>query len=477
MKWMILLLGLLSSCNFKPAYQRPCMEVPTTWRFDKENDQNDSANIRWWEQLGDPVLNELILTALQNNQDLQVASARVLQFYAQYRVVASALLPEIDLGASYLREELSNAISFAPLPPGTRVNNLYNLALTLSYEIDFWGQVRNATEAALAQYLGVFEARRTVILTLVSSLATAYVQLRQFDTQLKISQMTYESRLEALRIATLRYEVGLTSEMEMKQAESEAQSALVSVKMFEEIIPQQEDLISVLLGEPSEPIARGLLLDKLQPPISVPAGLPSDLLINRPDILQAELAIIAANAEIGVARAAFFPTISLTGLYGAESTSLRNLLKNRARMWNIGLSALEPLFTGWRITNQLREAEAIKVEAIHAYQQVVLTAFQEVNDALIAFQKNKEIVEVQKKQVAALEVYLKLAILRYNNGQNDYLTVIDAERFLFRAQLDLAQSEGNVFVALFDLYKALGGGWVIDADKCLTEGIRNTYGN
>lgn len=465
--FFLLILGL-AGCNFKPDYCRPCMEMPETWRFKHDEDPNDCVNIRWWEQFQDPVLDELIMTALKNNEDLQVATARVLQFYAQFRIVASQFFPEIDFDASYLRQELSNAIDYAPIPPAFRTNYLYNLALTLSYEIDVWGAIRNSSEAALAQYLSQIEARRTVVLTLVSSVASAYVLLRQFDSQLEISRLTYQARVEAWKIATLRYEVGLVSEMEVVQAVSEVDTALVSVKTFEELIPQQEDLISVLLGEPPRPIHRGKILEGFQKPPSVPAGLPSDLLQNRPDILQAELQLIAANAQIGVARAAFFPTISLTGLYGAESTALRNLFKNIARMWDYGLALLEPLFTGWRLTYQLREAEAVAMEAIHAYKQIILTAFQEVDDALIAYQINQEIVEVQKEQVAALEIYLKLAFLRYENGQNDYLTVLDAERTLFRAQLDLAQSEGNVFQALIGIYKALGGGWVIDADYCLT---------
>lgn len=467
MKWLCLVfLFFLTACNFKPQYQRPCMEMPTKWRFCANENQNDSANIRWWEQFEDPVLDELIQLALENNQDLKVATARVLQFFSEYRMVASQLYPQINLEASYLRQDLPEAISYSPIPPALRINNLYNYAFMLSYEIDFWGRIRNATEAALSVYFSEIASRRTVILTLISSLASAYVQLRQFDKQLEIAQMTFESRKEYWHLATLRYEGGLVSEMEVMQALAEMQTAEIIVKQYEEIIPQQEDLISVLIGEPSSAIARGRTIEELSHPQYVPAGLPSNLLENRPDIVSAELKLIAANAQIGVARAAFFPAISLTGLYGGESTSLKNLFTNTGKTWNFGVSALQPLFTGGFLTYQLKEAKAIALEAVHTYQQTILKAFQEVNDALIAHQKLQEIVVVQKNQVAALEEYLKLSFLRYDNGQNDYLTVLDAQTKLFESQLNLAQSEADVFLSLIALYKALGGGWVVDADYC-----------
>lgn len=466
----LLFLICFSSCNFKPEYSRPCMRMPEGWRFESDCPLDTCANIRWWEQFNDPVLEDLIEIALENNQDLLLASARVLEFYAKYRIVASQLYPEIDAEASYLRQGLPNTLNFSPIVPGTRYNSVYTLTLNLSYEIDVWGRIRNASEAALAEYLSHVEARRGVILTLVSTLASAYVQLLQFDSQLLISKETYEARKEYWELESLRFMGGLVSEMEAKQAESQMDEALAQVKRYEEIIPQQENLICVLLGFPSAPIPRGSILSRLEEPPCVPTGLPSDLLENRPDILEAELQMIAANAEIGVAKAAFFPAISLTGLYGVQSTSLKNLFTGDALTWNSGLGAIQPLFTGWRLTYQLREAEAVKMETIHAYQQTILKAFQEVNDALIGHQMSKEIVEVLKKQVAALEIYLKLSILRYNNGQNDYLTVIDAERFLFQAQLSLAQARANIFLTLIDLYRALGGGWVIEADQNLTCG-------
>ena len=329
----------------------------------------------------------------------------------------------------------------------------------------------NETEAAASIFVREIERRRAVILTLVSNLASAYVLLLQYDNQWEISKMTYKTRMESLKLSKLRFEVGLVSEIEVMQAESLAEEAEAEMKLYEELIPQQEDLICTLLGEYPKEVPRGLTLTKLYSPPCVPAGIPSDVLNNRPDILQAELDLIAANAEIGVARAAFFPSITLTGMYGAESTSLKNLFKNSAKTWNFGINLFQPIFTGWRLTYQLKEAEAIATEALHAYFQTILVAFKEVEDSLIGHTKSQEIVDIQTRRVAALEQYVKLAFLRYDNGQNDYLTVLDAERTLFRAQLDLVQAQGDVFLNLISIYKSLGGGWVIDADHCGTSPI------
>ncbi len=437
--------------------------MPQSWRFDPD-ESCDYANIAWWEQLEDPVLNELIALALKNNQDLKVATGRVLEFYAQYKIVSSKLYPEVDLNVSYLKEELTNGLNYAPIPPGTRFNNLYTAFFNFSYEIDFWGKLRNASDAAKSQYLSQIDARRNVVLTLISNVASSYVLLRQFDDQLAVSKKTWKTRLDYLELSTLRYEGGLVSEMEVKQAASEADSAQVEVERFEALIPQQEDLISVLIGEPSRAIERGALLTELKMAPCVPTGIPSSILENRPDILQAEQELIAANAEIGVAKAAFFPSISLTSAYGSQSTALKNFFSSSGKMWDYGLAALQPIYTGQRLTYQVKLAEAIKIQAYHSYYQTVLTAFQEVNDALIGHEKAKKIVVVRTSQVADLQDYLELSILRYDNGQNDYLTVLDAERMLFEAQLALCTSEGDVFLTLIGIYKALGKGWEVEED-------------
>ncbi len=467
-KNLIFLGALLSitSCNFKPQYNRPEMDVPENYRFAQEQEEK-YANVRWWEQFQDPVLTDLIQTAIQNNQDLQVATARVLEFYAKYQVVFSEFFPQISLTPTVDRIKASNDVDFQPPSPFIpRINTLYQIFLQVSYELDFWGRIRNATESAKANYLAQIDARNTTILTIVSSVAKAYIQLLQFDYQLEISKLTYQSRLESWRIAKLRFEAGLVSEMEVKQAESEAEGAEVQIKNFEAFIPEQENLISVLIGSVPGPIPRGPLLKQLELP-KVPVGLPSDLLQNRPDILQAEENMISANAQIGVARAAFFPKITLTGAQGQKSTDFDNFFKSSASAFDWGTGALQYLYTGGRLTGQLNEAEAIFLKTVHSYQQTVLTAFQEVSDALIAHQKAKEKLEVQTRQVAALEEYLRLAQLRYFNGQNDYLTVVDSEKNLFVVQLSSQATAADVFSTLIDLYKALGQGWDVEAPYCL----------
>jgi len=473
---------LLSACNLRTTYERPPVDISRNWRFEQQPFEA-YANVAWWEQFQDPILNDLISIALQNNQNLQVAIARVLQYYDQYRVVAGNLYPQISAEGSIDRLKLSEDVAYQPLTPAIpptpllpgfpgspatpRFNWLYQLYLKFSYEIDFWGKVRNQTAAAWADYQAQVDAERNVVVALVSNVASSYIRLKQLDNQLLISKLTLESRNNSWDIANKRFDAGLISQLDVKQAESDAEAAAVQVTNYERLIPQQEDLISVLLGRPSGPIPRGVLLSDMKLPPAIPAGLPSDLLENRPDILQAEQNMISANAQIGVARAAFFPAFNLTGFGGKKSTSTDNFFNQSASIWDYNLDALQPLFRGGALIYQLKEDEAILREAIHNYQQTILTALQEVNDALIGHQKAQEKLEIQTRQVAALQEYLKLASLRYFNGQNDYLTVLNAENTLFQAQLEEANTEADVFTTLVDLYKALGQGWQVGSGYCI----------
>ena len=442
------------------------MDVPESYRF-APKETEEYVNLAWWEQFEDQTLNELIETALHNNQNLQIATGRVLEFYAKYEVAFSQFFPQISAGFTNDRIKQSDGLEFAPLSPlAPRIYSLHQLFMNLSYEFDFWGKIRNLSEAARSDYLAQVDARNTTIVSLVSAVAKAYIQLLQFDYQLEISKLTYESRMESWKIARLRFEAGLISEMEVKQAESEAQEAAVQITNFEQFIPVQEDLISTLLGSPPIPIQRGKLLTTLKLPKHLPIGLPSTLLEKRPDIVQAERNMISANALIGVARANFLPVISLTGLQGKRSSNFDLLFKNEANYFDWGLGVSSPVFTGGKLTGKLSEAEAIYIQTVHSYKQTVLTAFQEVSDALITHQKTKEKLEVQIKQQAALEEYLRLAKLRYFNGQNDYLTVVDSEKNLFQVQLRTGLTGGDIFISLIDLYKALGQGWDVEADYC-----------
>jgi multidrug efflux system outer membrane protein len=484
----LLILLALCSCSVKPDYCRPVIDsMPEAWRFPIEN-ATEYANIDWWKQLDDPVLDDLIQTALANNQNLQVATARVLEFFARYRVAASELFPQIylDTGAERQKtvkppslsgtvptsiagipipsaitapiQSAVNSLTSALVPP--RINNIYHLFVNLlSYEVDFWGRIRSSIESAKYQYLAEMNARKNIIVTLVASLAQSYIQLKQYDAQLRISKKTYESRLISWDIARKRFDVGLISNMEVKQAESQAQDAEIQIKNFELFVATTEDLISVLIGAPPQAINRGVLLTQLKKPKAIPSGLPSDLISNRPDVIQAEDQLIAANAQIGVARAAFLPTFDLTGTIGQRSNDLHNLLNNPASLFDGAVDVLQPLYTGGRLDNQLLQAEALYKEALHTYKQTILTALQEVNDALISHEKAKEKAAIHAKEVLALEEYLRLSQLRYENGQNDYLTVVNSETSLFQVQLAEVINQAGVFLSLVDLYKALGQGW------------------
>ncbi len=483
----------LHSCSFAPRYQRPCMEMPEHWRVTSDETET-VVNARWWEQFEDPVLNELIEEALESNKDLRVATARIAQFQAQLGIISSQLYPQIYAQGSVTRQRTSQTLAgdqtfsnsssssgaeqgggaLAGLFPDLSqlfpiYSNDYRAVLTAAYEVDLWGKIRNATDASFAELLGQVDARRTVILTVITSVATSYILLRQYDLQLRVSIQTLNSREESYKLAQVRFKEGLTSELEVAQSAAERDQAAIQVIQFQTLIPQQENLLSVLIGHPPAIIKRGLAVYDWPLPPQVPGGLPADLLEQRPDILQAEEQIIAANFRIGEARALYFPDLTLTGYYGYESAELHELFTNPSRTWQWMANLLQPIFTGWRITSTVDLAEAVKEEGVYNYLQVVLTALQEVDDALIAHKNTKEAVAVEKMRVKDLQLYLHLASLQYQNGLVDYLNVLDAERRLFSAQLDLAKGQADVFITLVNIYKALGGGWVVDAENLMKE--------
>ena len=468
-----------------PRYKRPCIDMPEEWRMPVEQ-PCCPVDMRWWEQFQDPVLNELIQEALASNYDLQSAAARVLQFQAQLGVISSQLYPQLYAQGVASRQRTSQTMAGeitdtnckGQIPPCLFkdlgglfpvYSNNYQAMLTASYELDLWGKIRNATHASLSELLVARDAQRTVVLTVVTSVADAYILLRQFDSQLEISKKTLKSRTESHELAILRFEEGLTSELEVKQAAAEMDQAALQVIQYETLIPQQENLISVLIGHSPKAIERGQPLKEWPQQFNIPAGLPSDLLEQRPDIAQAEERVKAANFRIGEARALYFPDLTLTGNYGFQSSQLGELFSNPSRAWQWMANLLQPLFTGWKITSLVDFAKARKLEAIYNYLQTILTALQEVNNSLIAHNNSKATVLMEIQRVKDLTDYLSLATLQYENGLVDYLNVLDAERRLFDAQLDLAEGQARVFITLVDLYKALGGGWVIDAENLMEE--------
>ncbi len=450
----------LAGCSFAPTYKRPEVPVPAQWQVNIQT-ANDLANTTWWNQFRDPVLDNLIQTALQENKNVQIAAARVEEFMGRYGVIRSEQFPQVGANAAGARTRAGESEDVALIENPV---NTFQVDLGVSFELDLWGKLRSATEAARAQLLATEEARRTVILTLVSQLANSYVQLLDLDQQLSITRATLQIRSESVRINGLRFKAGLISELDYQQALAEYRNAAVQVPRFERFIGQQENAISLLLGRNPGKISRGVTLDQLALP-QVPGGLPSELLARRPDIRQAEQQLIAANALIGVAKAAFFPSISLTGFFGTASTDLSDLFKGPSQTWQFAGQLLQPIFTGGRLEGQLQVAEAVQQQALLNYQQVIQNAFAEVDDSLIAVSKLREQLKDEVAQVNALQRYLDLATLRYNNGYSDYLTVVDADRNLYTAQLQYVQDQGVLLVALVNLYKALGGGWVSEAEK------------
>ncbi len=452
----------MTACNLAPKYTATDMTIPHEWRY--EADEEENPNIAWWKQLGDDVLNEYITLALDHNKDLKVAMWRVNEYLAQYKVIRSKLFPQVKLNAFAIKQKLPSDTDFLPIDLNV-ITPEYHWDVDLSYEIDFWGRVRNSSFAAYSEYLAQVENRRTVVLTLVGSVAQAYVLLRQLDLQKELAQNIMESRKESFTIASYRFEGGLTSKIEVDQSLSVYEESIAVLEALERQVAEQENLLCVLLGEPPHALKRGKPLTELVLPQKIPSGTPEDLLTKRPDILQVENLLKAANANIGVARAAFFPQFSFGALFGMDTLQLKTLFNKKAQLWTIGGSLLQQIFTGGALIGQLQEAKAQKEGLVFQYEQTILQALQEVNDAMIALDKSQKIVLADQKQVAALKDYLKIAWYRYYEGQTEYLTVLDAEREVFNAELNLAGAEAQPFLSLVDLYKSLGGGWVVQADN------------
>jgi len=454
---------LVFGCTVGPDYKRPAIESPGQWRY-AERESRDTANTAWWEQFNDPVLNRLIAIALQENYDLRTAGARVDEYIGRYWTGRSGMFPQFNANASAGRSRASEE-GPVPLTPGVKnPYNIYNISALGSWEIDLWGKWRRTTEAARADLLGTAEARQGVILSLVSAVALGYINLRELDKQLEIAIRTAKSREDSYKLFKRRYEGGVVSELELYQNKSEYEKAVASIPQIERSIALQENALSVLIGRNPGPIARGRSLDDLVLP-AVPAGIPSELLARRPDIRQAEQTLIAANARIGVAKSQYFPSISLTGLFGWQSTDLSNLFTGPAKVWSWAGSVSAPIFTGGSIAGQVKASKAVQQQSLYSYQSAIETAFREVEDSLAGQKLTRRQLEAQAMAVTSLRQYARVARVRYDNGYTSYIEVLDAERSLFEAELEYAQTQGVLFASLVNLYKAMGGGWVVLADQ------------
>jgi len=453
-----LLALVLGGCMIGPDYVRPPADAPAAWRVN-EQDARDLASTAWWEQFGDPVLNDLVAEALRENRDLLIATARIEEFAGNYGFVRSGLFPQV--GAGYQVSKQKDSVSSGG--SGSSYNS-YSAALNATWEIDIWGRIRRQTEAARAQLVASEEGRRGVILSLVGSVAGAYINLRDLDRQLEIARATAKLRGESFEIFKLRFEGGIISVLELSQNRSQYEEALATIPPLEKAIAQQENGLSVLLGRNPGPIVRGKEIDQLVLP-AVPAGLPSELLERRPDLRRTEQNLVAANAQIGAARAAYFPAISLTGVLGFVSPSLSNLFESQSKAWQYGAPITMPIFTAGAIAGQVQAAEAVQQQALFAYQKAIQNAFREVNDSLVDQDRTREQLAAQKRQVDALQQYASIARLRYENGYTSYIEVLDAERSLFNAQLQYTQTQQAQLQAMINLYLAMGGGWVNEAEK------------
>jgi outer membrane protein, multidrug efflux system len=413
------------------------------------------GNEQWWQVYQDPVLTQLIHTAIAQNYDVRIAAARVLEAQAQVGITRANQFPSASVGADVFSEQ--NAKVTKLFPP-YQVNG-GELSLSVIWNLDFWGKYRRQTEAARAQLLATEWGQRAVISSLVANVATAYFQLRALDSELEISKSTLGSRQESLQLTHTLESHGGASGLDVSQAEQLVYTASETIPDLERQIEQQENLLSILLGENPQSVPRGRALTEQPAPESVPAGLPSELLERRPDIQQAEQIMVATNAQIGVAKAAFFPSVSLTGTGGLESNALNRFISQPSEMWTAAAGVTQPVFQGGALRSGLKLARANWQEAVFSYQQTVQNAMEQVSNSLVASQKDREFREQQELLTQAAQKTDQFSEVLYKNGGASYLQVLTSETNYLSAELSLVQAQLNERLALVQLYQSLGGGW------------------
>lgn len=463
---LFLVVLLTVGCAVGPNYKRPNVNAPDAYRgvMPQEAAQPAAESLgdqKWWEVFQDEELQKLIRTALQQNYDVQIAAARILQAQAQLGITRADQFPSVAAGAAAIDQRSPQSKTgfgtISNIPAFNSSANQVNLSLV--WELDFWGKYRRSTEAARASLLASEWARQEVISTLVANVASAYFQLRELDLELEISKGTLVSRKDSLKLTQLLADHGATSLLDVRQAEQLVFTAAEQVPDLERRIKQQENFISTLLGQNPGSVARGRKLTEQPHAPEVPAGLTSSLLERRPDIRQAEQQLIGFNARIGVAKAAYFPQITLTADAGYQSSALTSLFSGPAGLWSFGGALTQPIFEGGRLRNNVRLTEAQKKEAVLVYQQTIQEAFREVSDALVAYRKNQEFRAQQELLTNSAQGAAHLSDVRYQGGDTSYLEVLTNQTNYFSAELNLAQARLNELLALVGLYKALGGGW------------------
>jgi len=450
--------AMLVGCMVGPKYHRPAVQTPNSFRDLADNPQLQAqtasyADLPWWQVFQDPKLQELVRTALKQNYDLQLATERINAARAQLAVTRSSLFPQVAGNADFSggKEHLVQS----------RFNFL-TLTADAAFQLDFFGRLRRANEAARAQLLATEDARQVVALTLVSDLASDYFTLLQLDLQLTITRETVKTQTDSVKLTQLRLDHGVATKLDVLQAQQVLDTANAAIPDLERQIAQEEDAISILLGNYPQDIARGIPLVEQTLPPEVPAGLPSSIIERRPDIREAEQILIAANADIGVAKAQFFPQISLTGSGGGSfgrSSTFSSLMTTQLGIWSYGAQVSQPIFTGGALRGNLHLAESQHQQALIAYKEAIQHAFGEVSDALIGYDKLHQVRTRQQDSVADLQETVRISTLRYKGGTTTYLEVLDGQRSLYGAELTLAAARGDEYRSLVQLYKALGGGW------------------
>ena len=454
----LLIALIVAGCKVGPNYKRPMVPTPATYRDLSENPQQQTqaasyADLPWWQVFQDPQLQELIRTALKQNYDLLIATERINQARAQVAVTRSSLFPQVSTNADFSGGKEGNF--------QTKFNFL-NLTADAAFQLDLFGRLRRATEAARAELLATEDAQHTVILTLVSDVASDYFALLELDLQLQITHETVNTQQDSVKLTTFRVEHGVATKLDVLQAQQTLDIANAQIPDLERQIAQEENAIAILLGNYPQSVSRGRPLVEQPLPPEVPPGLPSALLERRPDIHQAEHFLVAANAEIGVAKAQFFPQISLTGGGGGtfgRSSAFTSLLSSQVGTWSYGANVSQPIFTGGALKGNLKSAKSQYQQALLAYRQSIQLAFSDVSNALIGYSKLHEVRVRQQDTVADLQESVRLSNLRYTGGTTTFLEVLDGQRALFSAELTLAQARGNEYQSLVQLYRSLGGGW------------------
>jgi len=457
--------AVLSGCLTAPVgpdYKRPPVPLPDAWRIDVK-EAADVTNTDWWKSFGDPDLDDLIAAALAANSDLLIATARMEQFNGKLEVSESHRFPQVGAEAGFERNFKSQEIPEELRPGQPTTYNVLKLGPDINFEFDFWGKVRRANEAARADLLSSEEARHTVMLTVVTTVASNYIQLLELDRELELARQMLESLKKSLALTDEKYRGGSATLLSVAMVRAEVENEAAVIPQLERNVASSENNLSKLIGRSPGPIKRGRIDQLVLAP--VPSGVPSDVLTRRPDILAAEQNLVAANARIGVAKSQYFPSLPLTGFYGVSSDLSQYLFAVTAHSGFYDIDALLPVLSWGRISGQVREARAETKENVFRYLQSVLVALQEINDALTFNVDSKERAAALDRRVAALLQVDQLMQARFEGGQSTYLDVLDSDREVYTAESEQTQSIGDVYMSLISVYKAMGGGWMVEQDK------------